>query len=258
MKIAVISDIHGNLEALNSVMEDIEQRECDKIFVLGDLAMAGPNPDIAVDYFMSKINDPKYTIIQGNTDLMIFEYNENLYNILKTKAPIMAEALKSDVAMLSPIQKNFLAVLPIQKELEVDGVKFLLVHGSPRKNNEDILPDLSLEKVEEMLEHVETDVVLCGHTHIPCGFQTSTKKTVVNVGSVGRPFYTPALEGEDPSKVKPKACYLTIDVDNAQCTYQHHFIDYDRDKASQELAKRNFDGANKLAEMLLNPETRHF
>ena len=52
MKIAVISDIHGNVEALEAVMEDIEKEKCDNIFALGDYAMAGPEPWKIIDFFM--------------------------------------------------------------------------------------------------------------------------------------------------------------------------------------------------------------
>ena len=54
MKIAVISDIHGNLNALEAVMDDIKQGGCEKIFVLGDYAMAGPEPSLVVDWFFKK------------------------------------------------------------------------------------------------------------------------------------------------------------------------------------------------------------
>ena len=155
MKIAVISDIHGNMEAIEAVMQDIEERGCEKIFVLGDYAMAGPEPADAVDFFMSKMNDSKFVMIQGNTDLMIADYTEGLYTSLKDKAPVMAEALKNDAQILNPVQKGFLKNLPIQKEVEAGGVKFLLVHGSPRKNNEDILPDTPMVEVEKMLEDGE-------------------------------------------------------------------------------------------------------
>jgi predicted phosphodiesterase len=90
-------------------------------------------------------------------------------------------------------------------------------------------------------------VVLCGHTHIPCGFQTESKKTVVNVGSIGRPFT------EDP-----KSCYLVITVENGKCLFEHRFVDYNKEKASNELRKREFVGSDKLADMLLNPTVRHF
>jgi len=247
MKIAVISDIHGNMEALEAVLNDIKEQGCEKIFVLGDYAMAGPEPAQTVKYFMEMYKDSKYTMIQGNTDLMIADYNDDLYNMLKDKAPIMAEALKNDVEILDTTQKSFLKNLPAQQEVEVEGVKFLLTHGSPRRNNEDILPNIPVEEVEKMIDGVDADVVLCGHTHIPCGFQTSNKKTVVNDGSVGRPF-TP----------EPKSCYLTINVTNGKCVYEHHFVEYDKETASSKLRKRTFKGADKLADMLLNPKERHF
>lgn len=247
MKIAVISDIHGNMEAIEAVMADIEERECEKIFVLGDYAMAGPEPAGAVDFFMRKMNDPKFVMIQGNTDLMIADYTDELYNTLKEKAPVMAEALKNDAEILNPVQKGFLKNLPIQKEVELCGVKFLLVHGSPRKNNEDILPDTPMVEVEKMLENVKAEVVLCGHTHIPCGFQTSTKQTVVNAGSIGRPFTS-----------RSDSCYLTIEVEDGKCVFEHHFVKYNKEHASEKLALREFEGAEKLAGMLLNPEVRHF
>ena len=247
MKIAVLSDIHGNMEALNAVMEDIENQNCDRIFVLGDIAMAGPQPKQAILHFIHKQNDKRYTIIQGNTDKMIGNFTSDLYYELKEVAPIMAEALKCDVHELSNMEKAFLLTLPSQKEVTIEKVKFLLVHGSPRKNNEDILPTTRLDEVEKMLKHVTADVILCGHTHIPCGFQTKSKKTVINAGSVGRPFT------EDP-----KACYLTIKVKDGTCEYEHHFVEYDKIAAYNKLRVRNFWGADTLANVLLNPEKRHF
>lgn len=247
MKIAVLSDIHGNMEALQAVMKEIDSIGCDKIFVLGDLAMAGPEPVRAVEYFMQKDANSHYSIIQGNTDFMIANYDEQLYECIKEKAPVMAEALRDDVKLLNPVEKYFLKNLPIQLMVDVEGVKFLLVHGSPRKNNEDILPDTPIDKVEEMLVNVDADVVLCGHTHLPCGFQTSKKITVVNAGSVGRPF-TP----------EPKACFLIITAENKSCIFEHRFVDYNKEHASNLIKKRTFSGADKLAQTILNPQSRHF
>lgn len=247
MKIAVISDIHGNIEALNSVMDDIKEQGCERLFVLGDYAMAGPEPKAVVRYFMNKKDDENVDMIQGNTDLMIAGYTEELYDSMKTKLPIMSEALKNDVNILSNEEKEFLKNLPVQKEVTVDGVNFLLVHGSPRRNNEDILQDTPLTEVESMLEGVDADVVLCGHTHIPCGFQTTKKQTVVNDGSVGRPF-TP----------EPKSCYLIITVTSGKCIFEHRFVEYDNKKASEKLLERGFNGVEKLAATLLNPKERHF
>lgn len=247
MKIAVISDIHGNMDALNSVMDDIKSQNCEKIFVLGDYAMAGPEPAITVDWFFARQFDENIKMIQGNTDSMIANYTDETYANIKSKAPIMAEALRNDQTLLNPIQKDFLKNLPTQLQVEEEGVKILLVHGSPRRNNEDILPDTPMDEVEKMLENVEADVVLCGHTHIPCGFQTQSKKTVVNVGSIGRPFT------EDP-----KSCYLVLTVNSGKCLFEHRFVEYNKELASFKLKKREFEGSDKLAGMLLDPKERHF
>lgn len=247
MKIAVISDIHGNLTALDAVMNDIKENGCEQIFCLGDYVMAGPEPIETLNWFFDKSFDPTFTLIQGNTDLMLADYNEDLFLTLKSKAPVMAEALKADSSLINHIQKDFLRTLPIQKEVLVNGVKFLLVHGSPRKNNEDIMPETPIKEVEKIIDGVDADVILCGHTHIPCGFQTSTKQTVVNVGSVGRPF-----------TAEPKSCYLVITIVEGKCLFEHRFVEYDNNKSAEILKKRDFFGAFKLADTLLNPKIRHF
>ena len=248
MKIAVLSDIHGNLLALESVLDDIQEKGCEKILFLGDYALAGPEPTDVVNFCISLSAHDNVEMIQGNTDKMISDYSEEVYETVSKGAPIMANALKEEVETLSVPQKEFLKNLPATKELEIDGVKILMVHGSPRKNNEDILPDTPLDKLEEMLERVDADLILCGHTHIPCGFQTNSKKTVVNVGSVGRPFTE-----------TPDACYVIVTtLGNGEFEVEHNFIKYDNFQASKILAARKFEGSEQLAHMLLHPTHRHF
>lgn len=247
MKIAVISDIHGNMEALNAVLEDIKEENCNKMYCLGDYAMAGPEPVETINKIIELQNEIDIKMIQGNTDLMIADYSEKIYDALKPVAPVMAEALKNDYEIIPEEQLIFLKNLPPQLEIEEDGVKILLVHGSPRKNNENILPDLPLSEIEEMVEGTNADVILCGHTHIPCGYQTSDKKTVVNDGSVGRPFTE-----------KPEACYLILTINNGKCLFEHKFVEYNNKKASEKMLKRTFEGKEKLAQTLIKPSERHF
>lgn len=243
-KIAVISDIHGNMQALNTVLNDIKEQQTDEIYCLGDYAMAGPEPDKSVEFFMKKINE--YKMIQGNTDEFIAEFSDTIYENVRKNAPIMANALKNDVNLLSKDQINFLKNLPKQLEIKVEGLKIMLVHGSPRSNSENIFPDMPIEEIEKIIESTDADIILCGHTHIPCGYQTNTKQTVINTGSVGRPFTN-----------EPKACYLLITANNGEYTAEHRQLNYDKKTASEILAKKNFEGSDKLAKMLINPELRH-
>ena len=198
MKIAVISDIHGNWQALESVIADYQLQGCKRVLCLGDLAMAGPEPNVVLDYIMNKAQN--WTIIQGNTDKMIAEFDLKMYDKLGKEFPVMANALLDDNNIIDKDKKVFLGLLPERKELMIEGVGVLMVHGSPRRNNEDILPNMKISEIQDMISGENADLILCGHTHIPCGYQTLSKQTVVNVGSVGRP-----MTGN------PKANYAIID-----------------------------------------------
>ena len=104
----------------------------------------------------------------------------------------------------------------------------------------------SREVLEEMIKDTDANIILCGHTHIPCGFQTTTKKTVLNVGSVGRPF-TP----------EPQACYMILTIEGEKFSVQHHFVNYDNEKAAELMRERTFSGAENIADILINPDKRH-
>ena len=75
MKVAILSDIHGNMQALESVMKDINKNGCEKVLCLGDLAMAGPEPSKVIDFVKSQRN---LTVILGNTDNMIADFSPEI------------------------------------------------------------------------------------------------------------------------------------------------------------------------------------
>lgn len=248
MKIAVISDIHGNMEALNSVLADIAKQNADKIFICGDLAMAGPEPSQAVDKIIELSSQKDITVIQGNTDEMLVKYTGAENDPILPPNKIMAEALKYDKELLNEHQIEFLKSLPEQKSLKEGEVSILLVHGSPRKNSENIFPGEPIEKIQEIIANTTEDLIFCGHTHMPAGYQVE-KQTVVNVGSVGRPFTD-----------KPQACYAILsipDLTKKEFEIEHRFVDYNHVRASQKLGKQNFEGADKLADMLIKATSRY-
>ncbi len=248
MKIAIISDIHGNLEALKSVLHDIEKEGCKKIFCLGDIVMAGPEPIETLHFVHDLMKSKDFNIIQGNTDKMLSVFSFKTQNeILKTNA-VMASAYYSDSMILSEEDKNLLKNLKEQELIELYGIKILLVHGSVRKNNENIYPNLPIEEVEEMIKGTDADVIFCGHTHMPCGYQTNTNQTVVNVGSVGRPF-----------SESPDSCYAVMEINENNSTFniKHKFVKYNTEKSANKIRERGFEGADKLANMLLKATSRY-
>ena len=245
MKIAIISDIHGNKEALDAVLKDTGK--CDKIFCLGDIAMAGPEPSELVKIIKEMSLRENFVIIQGNTDEKLGTYDKKFEEILDKNIPVMANAYRADLKELSDDDKKFLSSLPEKLILEENGVKIMLCHGSPRKNDENITADINLDLLAEITDGVDADVIFCGHTHVPCGFVTEDEKTIVNVGSVGRPF-----------SETPKSCYAIIDIDdNGDFGIEHRLVDYDFKTAAGKLKARGFEGSDKLAAMLIKATSRY-
>ena len=246
MKIAIMSDIHGNIDALNAVIDDIEKEGCEKILILGDLAMAGPEPEETINLLKTLIKEKDITIIQGNTDEMIVKYPDDQSTYMLDT--IMIEALKYSQKVISNENKEFLADLPPYKYLQIGKTKILMVHGSPRKNDESILPGQPIESIAPMIKNIDADLIFCGHTHLPAGYQIKNM-TIVNDGSVGRTF-----TGD------PKACYVILDIPDLnknEFAIEHRFISYDFKKSFEKLKQLPFKGADKLANALINATFRH-
>lgn len=193
MKIAGISDIHGNLHALEAVLEDMETQNIDKIFICGDLALMGVKPEQTVDKIIELINHGKAVAILGNTDEMIINDNE----------------------ILRPDQIEFLKILPVKRSIKVGALEILLVHGSPRRIDENISPDIDESILKEIVSRVKEDIIFCGHTHLPAVHEIDGK-TIVNNGSVGRPFTK-----------NPDACYSILDypdLNTKEFSISHRFV----------------------------------
>lgn len=248
MKIAVLSDIHGNLDALRSVMNDIDCQNIDKIFICGDLALAGPEPVETLDFIIDLTKKKDISIIQGNTDEMIIKSTGNPDDIYTPPNKIMASALNYAQKLLRPDQKEFLRKLPVQLREKIGKLEILLVHGSPRKNNEDIFPDMEISKVKEIVAGTTEDIIFCGHTHIPVIYHLD-KQVIINAGSVGRPF----------TKV-PDSSYVILnypDFSTLEYSLNYKVIPYNYKSAAEKLSKQPFEGADKLAMMLQKATSRY-
>ncbi len=238
MKIAIISDIHANTLALDAVLKQIKTLSIDKIFCLGDILMAGYDPNGTAKIITELKN---LEIIQGNTDKMIACFNQELLEKAKNKFPCMGFALEDDLKIVDEKYKVFVKNLPENKYLQINGLKIQLVHGSPRQQDENIYPNMPLDEVEKMVENSNADLILCGHTHIPCGYSLNSGKTVVNVGSVGRSMTENKM---------PYWALLEIS-DSATFQIEHKCAVYDNKKVSEYIKNRNFKHSEELAKMYI-------
>ena len=247
MKIAIISDIHGNKLAFDAVLKSIKENECTKIFCLGDIAMAGYDPNYTIEKCMElqSLMGRNFEIIQGNTDKFIANYSTDLHSKIAEKSVPMANALQYDMLFLRKENIAYLRSLPEQKMVTLNykqkTLRIQLVHGSPRRQDENIYPYLTEAEVEEITSRSFADIVFCGHTHMPCGFILSSGKHIVNVGSVGRSMIQAKM---------PVYAILKIN-NNGSFEIEHKFIEYDNTEVSRIIANRGFIGSGELAKMFL-------
>lgn len=176
MKILIISDIHGNLAALDAVTE-----RADMIFCLGDIVNYGPYPGRCLE----RIRGLTSTVVRGNHDNAL---GRNMDCGCSVKYQELSNAGKVFTnAVLNTEEKDYIGNLPIISLIEREGKKFFLSHGSPGGDFYKYLrPDVSDEQWKSELTNISADVVFLGHTHFPM-VRMIHGVTVVNPGSVGQP-----------------------------------------------------------------------
>lgn len=181
-KIAIISDIHGNLEALNSVIEDIKERKIEKIFCLGDIVAKGTHQEECVNL----IKENCEIVLKGNCD----DYFTSKID-RETKPEIELKRIDWINSKLSDESKNFLKSLPYSFEFYLSGRLVRLFHATPNKINGfvgnidtiDRLYSLFLPS-KNTISNKKADVVVYGHIHTPF-IQRIYNRTIINSGSVG-------------------------------------------------------------------------
>lgn len=180
MKIAVLSDIHGNIDALRAVSNDMKTECIEKVFALGDYL--GYYYE-ALDVF-EELKKWNAVMISGNHEQIFLSFlskNDNFRNNVVKKYG--AGYLKYEKDFSSELVQE-ITELPLKKEVDVDGVSFLLCHGSPKQYDEYIYPNATPNRLEAFANE-EYDFVFVGHTHYPMVYQ-GKKGLLINVGSVGQ------------------------------------------------------------------------
>jgi len=186
MRIAIISDIHGNLVALKSALLDIKRRKVNQIVCLGDVAATGPQP-IEVTEHLRNIRCP---CIMGNTDETLardapHEFGAGIPEEERKKL----EALDLWTRMkLTKLHRHYLSTFKPVLEVHFEPDQGLLCyHGSPSSNTDGILPTIPDEKLACRLEGHRANVFAGGHTHTQM-FRRFLNSLVINPGSIGLPF----------------------------------------------------------------------
>lgn len=227
MRIAVISDIHSNVYALNEVLVDIEKRNVDMVVCTGDLVGYATRPNEVIE----TLRKNKVFTIMGNYDEAI----GNFKIICGCDYTDPKDAEKASLSMHFTSQettdenKAYLRNLPKEAIISFNNKTIRFVHGSTRLINE-YLKENSKE-ADEVMSELGEDILVCGHTHIPYA-KYYGKKLLVNAGSVGK-----------PKTGSTNANYVIIDIKNADeinkldsiVEVEIIKVSYDFEKAAKEI-----------------------
>ncbi len=231
MRLAVVSDIHGNLTALEAVIADIERRAVDRVVHGGDLVLIGCQPAEVVD----RIRELGWPGIVGNTDELLWRPEERA--LQERSAPKLHELLRllfdeyapATQELLGDERVSWLRQLPGEHR-EQDAA---LVHASPGDLWRAPLPDADDVELTATYGPCDAETVVYGHIHRPY-VRRLDRFTITNSGSVGSPF-----DGD------PRASYLLLDAGEAQVIR----VEYDIEREVDLVLGSGYPDARRIAEM---------
>jgi predicted phosphodiesterase len=218
MRVAVISDIHGNRLALDSALADMAPRSMDTVVCLGDTLQGGPQPKQTVE----KLKELKCPIVMGNADAWLLDKEG------KTAEPTTREQHEVREWTLSKLSADDLDFIRGYKplvRLELGGsAELLCFHGSPTSYDEVLLPETPLEEWDRILGPYSPSIMTGGHTHTQ-QIRRVREGLFFNPGSVGL-AYNYSLP-KDKSHLDPWAEYAILTYDNGLASLEFHRARYD-------------------------------
>lgn len=199
-RLAVLSDVHGNLAALESALADIKRHKPDQLLVTGDLVFFGPRPAEVVDR-LRKMESDGALIIQGNTDVAVADFDyAAAYPRLDDVPASLRVATEWTHEQLSDEQLDWLRRLPSERRVWAEGLLVLGCHGSPGSQTAGLGTELDPTVTMERVTRTDARVIACGHTHI-ADVRELGRKLICNPGSCGVAF-----DGD------PAACWALLTI----------------------------------------------
>jgi putative phosphoesterase len=186
MRVAAIYDIHGNLPALEAVLQEIRQEKVDQIVVGGDV-LPGPMPRESLEH-LGDLNATTH-FIYGNGEVAVLQQMAGKEPAAVPQA--FRPIIRWNAEQLDPEHQRWLSTWPKTITLEISGLgSVLFCHATPQNENDIFTRLTPADRLLPLFENLNAAIVACGHTHMQ--FDRKIAQTrVVNAGSVGMPFGDP-------------------------------------------------------------------
>jgi putative phosphoesterase len=220
--VAIITDIHGNLPALEAALAAVDGIGPDAVYCGGDLVGYGPWPNEVCRL----VEDRAIPTIYGNYDHAIGREEDDCGCAYVTDhdRELGQRSVAWTLEHTDQRSKDYMRDLPFDLRFELGGKRVRLVHGSPRKVNEYLFEDKPAKTFERIAEGADCDVLVFGHTHKPW-IATHGGVQFVNCGSVGKP-----KDGD------PRGAFAVLTVTEVGVEARIERFDYDAELASREVA----------------------
>src|SRR5687768_7370660 len=225
MRIALFSDIHANLPALETCLKSIEEQKPDAVYCLGDLVGYNIWPNEVIN----EIRKRGIPTIAGNYDQGIGLMSDECGCAYKTDAEkdMGKISISYTNSLVKPEERKYLRTLPahirVEFQLNDDKLNLLLVHGSPRKINEYLFEDRDEKSLQRIMKEAEADIMCFGHTHKPYHRILLTGESdslhyrhAINIGSVGKP-----KDGD------PRGCYVVLTINSNSTIMERDAVQVD-------------------------------
>lgn len=236
MRVALISDIHGNRVALDAVLSDIDGMGVDRTICLGDVAALGPQPRLAIE----RLRELGCPCVMGNHDDHLLHPDR-----VEGLAPWVAQMIRWGADRLTEADRAYLrSFVPL---IEVDlgpHATLLCYHGSPRSHDERILSTTPPADLDEMLDGRAATVMAGGHNHVQM-MRRHRSWTIIDVGSVGQPFEEMPFVGTP--QLLPWAEYAIIGWVQGVLSVDLRRVPIDVDAVRRAAVESNMPGAQEWA-----------
>ena len=231
LRLALVSDIHGNLDALEAALIEIEAAAPDRIFILGDLVQNGPRPAEVMEAVMALEAAGAY-VIAGNTDIAVADGDYAAAFPWLDEVPATHRAIAEWAReQLSHEQLEYLRRLPAERRLAYGDELVLGTHASPGSQTQGLPADLDAAVTVQRATRTDARVIACGHTHF-ADVRELGRKLLVNPGSCGYAF-----DGT------PDACWGMVTLEQGQDPKAELFrASYDPGATAEEVAARGLAG----------------